>query len=163
MNEREIFANFVSQYRKPFDAEAVTMTTGIPASLVNQLLREFVTHERIKCLCEGANPIYVRFNRYDVRLSAPHGLCVYPEKAADLLTIIEAGNYHSVRELAKAVGKSRQWVYLYLEAMMTVGVVKVVDGYYVAGDKSRLRLVGSQIDKGIIYRVKGRAGKRNED
>jgi hypothetical protein len=156
LNEREIFANFVSQFRKPFDAEAVALSTGIPASLVNQLIREFVTHERIKCLCEGANPIYVRFNRYDVRLSAPHGLCVYPEKAADLLTFIEAGQYQSVRQLARDYGKSRQWVYLYLEAMMSVGVVKVQNGLYIAGNKSKLRLVGSTIDKGIINREKGR-------
>jgi hypothetical protein len=159
MNEREIFANFVSQYRKPFDAEAAALSTGIPGHLVNQLIREFMTHDRIKCLCEGANPIYVRFNRYDVRLSAPHGLCPYPEKAAFLLSFIESGQYQSVRQLAKVVGKSRQWIYLYLEAMLSVGVVRVENGFYVAGDKSRLRLVGSTIDKGIIYRVKGRAGK----
>jgi hypothetical protein len=156
MNEREIFANFVSQFRKPFDAEAVALSTGIPATLVNQLIREFLTHERIKCLCEGVNPIYVRFNRYDVRLSAPHGLCTYPEKAEHLLSFIEAGQYQSVRQLARDYGKSRQWIYLYLEAMMSVGVVRVQNGFYVAGDKSKLRLVGSQIDKGIINREKGR-------
>jgi hypothetical protein len=156
MNEREIFANFVSQYRKPFDAEAVTMTTGIPNDLVNQLIREFESHDRIKCLCIGANPIWVRMNRYDVRMSQPHGLCPYPEKAAFLLSFIEAGQYQSVRQLAQVVGKSRQWIYLYLEAMLSVGVVRVENGFYVAGDKSRLRLVGSTIDKGIINREKGR-------
>jgi hypothetical protein len=156
MNEREIFANFVSQYRKPFDADAVVLSTGIPGEIVKQLIREFESHDRIKCLVIGESPIYVRLNRYDVRLSPPHGLCPYPDKAAYLLSFIEAKQYQSVRQLSQAVGKSRQWVYLYLEAMMSVGVVKVQNGFYVAGDRAKLRLVGSTIDKGIINREKGR-------
>jgi len=156
MTEREIFANFVSQYRKPFDAEAVTTSTGIPGDRADQLIREFVTHERIKCLCEGDNPIWVRANRYNIRLNPPHGLPTHPEKAAYLLSFLERGRYQSVRQLAGVVGKSRQWVYLYLEAMMSVGVVGVENGFYTVGDKSRLNLVGTRIEKGVINREKGR-------
>jgi hypothetical protein len=156
MTDREIFANFVSQYRKPFDVDAVSLSTGIPVSMANQLIREFASNARIKCLFGGDNPIWVRVNRFDLRLSQPHGLTPYPEKAAFLLGFIEAGQYQSVRQLAKVVGKSRQWVYLYLEAMLSVDVIRVENGFYTVGDKSRLRLVGTRIDKGIINREKGR-------
>ncbi|MCB5271391.1 MAG: hypothetical protein LHW56_06060 [Candidatus Cloacimonetes bacterium] len=36
---------------------------------------------------------------------------------------LENGRYKSIRDIAQAVGKSRQWVYIYLDALASIEVV----------------------------------------
>ena len=47
------------------------------------------------------------------------------------MNAIEKGKYSGIRAIAQAIGKSRQWVYIYLEALASIGVVDYRSSRYV--------------------------------
>jgi len=47
------------------------------------------------------------------------------------LDILEQGRYKSIRDISQGIGKSRQWVYIYLEAMASIEVIDLRGFIYV--------------------------------
>jgi predicted transcriptional regulator len=43
--------------------------------------------------------------------------------AEEILSILDHKQYHSIREIASDYGKSRQLVFVYLEALASIGMV----------------------------------------
>ena len=97
--------------------------------------------------------IYVKTNRYlgIYELTHDHNRWNFvQDKAMILLEEVEATKHRNVRTIAKAIGKSRQWVYVYLEALASIGAIEKVDGYYQIISKDRVWAIGSNIKKGIL-------------
>jgi hypothetical protein len=155
MNERELFANFITQFRKPFDARLAGDYLGMPVKVAESMIREFLANGRIKRISE-TEAIYVLANRFqDHKVLSCKGTALFPLNGMKLLSLLESGEYSSCRKLEKPFGQSRQMVYLYLEALASIGCVGWQDGHYIVLSKENLNRLGSNVEKGILARLKG--------
>jgi DNA-binding IclR family transcriptional regulator len=154
--DRVIVCNCATQYRKPFTARTIMQLTGIPEARVKPILVELERNDRIKRISREED-IYVRMYRYG---PAPTAIGPTPwplnlEKANHLLDVLEKQAYTSVREIGAAMGYSRQWVYVYLEALASLDMVVVENDYYVVKSRAKLPFLGSVVRKGILGQMKG--------
>ncbi len=67
-----------------------------------------------------------------------------------MINLIEPGSYSSIRSIAEAFGRSRQWVFVYLEALASAGVIGVNQYGYCALTKKDIGKVGIKIKRGIL-------------
>jgi hypothetical protein len=156
LQDRTIVSNCATQYRKPFTVETIVGLTGIPATRVKPILTELERNDRIKRISQEED-IYVRMYRYGPSASAigPTPWPLNLDKAARLLDLLEKQEYTSVREIGAAIGYSRQWVYVYLEALASLDMVVVENDYYVVKSRAKLPFLGSVVRKGILGQMKG--------
>ncbi len=71
-----------------------------------------------------------------------------------LLDILEHGSYKSIREIAQVIGKSRQWVYIYLEALASIEVVDLRGFIYVVISRQNVPKIGRKVQKGILGQLR---------
>jgi len=151
MTARELVLNFVNQYNKPFDAELIANMTGLDIDDVEPVMVEMIKDKTIK-LISDREPIYARSNRFnttlDKQLRAHWNFD--PKAALALLNLIESRSFTSIRSIAKAFGRSRQWVFVYLEALASAGVIGVNQYGYCVLTKKDVGKVGIRIKRGIL-------------
>ena len=63
-----------------------------------------------------------------------------------------------IRELSAAYGKSRQLIFVYLEALASIGMVGIDNEGYYAISKDRLLNLGRDIQPGILRELRTAAG-----
>jgi len=155
MTDKELILNFINQYDRPFIAEVIAQLTSIQADTIEQILPELIQSQAIKQI-EYSPPIYVRANRYQARIGYQHykGWTFSLEDAHKLLDILEQGRYKSIREIAQAIGKSRQWVYIYLEALASIEVIDLRGYIYVVISRQNLPKIGRKVQKGILGQLR---------
>lgn len=155
MTDNELILNFISQYDKPFNAEAITRMTNISLDVIKAQLPELLQSQVIKQIEENP-PIYVRANRYQARIGYQHykGWTFSTADAYRLLDSLEQGRYKSIREIAQAIGKSRQWVYIYLEALASIEVVDLKQHIYVVISRQNVPKIGRKVQKGILGQLR---------
>ncbi len=155
MTDKELILNFVNQYDRPFNAEVIAQLTSIQAGTIEQILPELIKGQEIKQI-EDSPPIYVRANRYQTRIGYQHykGWTFSMADAHRLLDILEQGRYKSIREIAQAIGKSRQWVYIYLEALASIEVVDLRGFIYVVISRQNVPKIGRKVQKGILGQLR---------
>jgi len=148
MNHSDLIKSFVRQYRKPFGAETAAGMTAVDVELVKPVLSELVQSGMIKELETG---IYVKANRYNPNLCyGQKGTWnFHPDAAALLLNYIAKGSYTSLRGIAAGFPRSRQWVFVYMEALASIDAIGY-DGRYYVKSKARLKEIGKHIKKGIL-------------
>ncbi|MDP2174027.1 MAG: hypothetical protein Q8J62_09670 [Candidatus Cloacimonadaceae bacterium] len=129
--------------------------TSIEADIIEQTLPELIQSRAIKQI-EDSPPIYVRANRYQARIGYQHykGWTFSIADAHMLLDILEKGRYKSIREIAQAIGKSRQWVYIYLEALASIDVVDLRGFIYVVISRQNVPKIGRKVQKGILGQLR---------
>ena len=112
----------------------------------------------IKCICEDEE-IYVYAHRYDFKLVNTHSqkLDFSKMECGRLLEVIASRKIRSIRQLASIYGRSRQWVYLYLEAMASVKVIGIDKSGYCVLDPQKIPMVGSIVIKGILGELRSKA------
>ena len=145
--------NFVSQYRRPFSVDTISSYTGISTKHLKPIIDRLISDQEIKVVSVDPEQIYVKANRYMGIYETTHDHNRWnfdQDKAMILLEEIEATRHRNVRTIAKAIGKSRQWVYVYLEALASIGAVEKVNGYYKIISKDGVWAIGSNIKKGIL-------------
>ena len=151
MTTRELVLNFVNQYNKPFDAELIANMTGLDIDDVEPVMVEMIKDKTIK-LISDREPIYARSNRFNTNLDKQ--LRAHwnfdPKAALALLNLIESRSFTSIRSIAKAFGRSRQWVFVYLEALASAGVIGVNQYGYCVLTKKDVGKVGIKIKRGIL-------------
>jgi len=151
MTDNELIINFVNQYGKPFDANTIAKFTSIDIIVITEQLPTLIENQTIKQI-EDNPPIYVKANRFHARIGYQH----YKDwtfnlvDAHMLLDILERGRYKSIREIAQAIGKSRKWVYNYLEALASIEVVDLRNFTYVVISKQKVPKLGRKMSKGIL-------------
>ena len=155
MTDKELILNFISQYDRPFNAELTAHLTNVSREAIEKLLPELLKSQAIK-LIEGSPPIYVRANRYQARIGYQHykGWTFSLADAHRLLDILEQGKYKSIREIAQDIGKSRQWVYIYLEALASIEVVDLRQHVYVVISRQNVPKIGRKVQKGILGQLR---------
>ena len=153
-NQAEILVrNFVSQYRLPFSAESITSFTGISAKRLKPIIDKLLAEQQIKAVSTDPEQIYVKANRYMGIYEKTHDHNRWnfdPDRAMLLISEISKAKHTGIRSIAKAVGKSRQWVYVYLEALASIGVIDRVDGCYEVTSIDKLLTIGVNLNKGIL-------------
>ncbi len=145
--------NFVSQYRRPFSAETIAIYTGISTKRLKPIIDRLIADQQIKVVSIDPEQIYVKANRYMGIYEKTHDHNRWnfdPDKAMILLKEVEANKHRNVRTISKAIGKSRQWVYVYLEALASIGAIEKVDGCYKLITKDFVWAIGTNIKKGIL-------------
>ena len=151
MTARELVLNFVNQYNKPFDAELIANMTGLDIDDVEPVMVEMIKDKTIK-LISDREPIYARSNRFNTNLDKQ--LRAHwnfdPKAALALLNLIEKRSFTSIRSIAEAFGRSRQWVFVYLEALASAGVIGVNQYGYCVLTKKDVGKVGIKIKRGIL-------------
>jgi len=151
MTTKELLQNLIYQFGKPFTVEIAANLTNTDPQEVAKLIPEFLKAGQIKLISETEG-IFVRCNRYSQKLGTPHyrNWVFDITDANQLLNVIEKGNYSGIRALAQANGKSRQWVYIYLEALASIGVVDYRNYRYVVVNRKHLHEIGTKVQKGIL-------------
>lgn len=155
MTDKELLLNFINQYDRPFNAELIAQLTNINSEAIEHVLSELILSKAIKQI-EDSPPIYVRANRYQARIGYQHykGWTFSVTDAHNLLDILEQGKYKSIREIAQAVGKSRQWVYIYLEALASIEVIDLRSFIYVVVSRQNVPKIGRKVQKGILGQLR---------
>ena len=159
MIDKELILNFISQYDRPFNAEAIAQMTSISLDVIETQLPRLLQSQVIKQI-EDNPPIYVRANRYKARIGYQHykGWTFSIADAHRILDILEQGSYKSIREIAQATGKSRQWVYIYLEALASIEVVDLRQYIYVVISRQNVPKIGRKVQKGILGQLRSLNG-----
>jgi hypothetical protein len=155
MTDKELILNFVSQYDRPFNAELMAQLTNINSDTIEHILPELIQGQAIKQI-EDSPPIYVRANRYQARIGYQHykGWTFSIADAHQLLDTLENGRYKSIRDIAQVIGKSRQWVYIYLEALASIEVIDLRGFIYVVISRQNVPKIGRKVQKGILGQLR---------
>jgi len=156
MTDKELILNFINQYDRPFNAEVIAQLTNVSMDVIETHLPELIQSQAIKQI-EYSPPIYVRANRYQARIGYQHykGWTFSIADAHKLLDILEQGRYKSIREIAQSIGKSRQWVYIYLEALASIEVIDLRSFIYVVISRQNVPKIGRKVQKGILGQLRG--------
>jgi len=151
MTDKELILNFINQYDRPFNAEVIAQLTSVSVDIIEIQLTELLQSQAIK-QTEDSPPIYVRANRYQARIGYQHyrGWTFSVADVHKLLDILEHSRYKSIREIAQVIGKSRQWVYIYLEALASLEVVDLRGFIYVVISRQNVPKIGRKVQKGIL-------------
>jgi len=155
MTDKELILNFVNQNDRLFNAELISKLTSVSREAIEKLLPELLQSQAIKQI-EDDPSIYVRANRFQARIGYQHykGWTFSLADAHKLLDILEQGRYKSIREIAQAIGKSRQWVYIYLEALASIEVVDLRQYIYVVISRQNVPKIGRKVQKGILGQLR---------
>lgn len=151
MTTRELLQNLINQFSKPFTIQIAANLTCTDPQEVATLIPDFLKAGQIKRISETED-IFVRCHRYNQKLGTPHYRnWVFDITAANqLLNVIEQGKYSGIRAIAQDISKSRQWVYIYLEALASIGVVDYRNCRYVVINRKHLHKIGTNVQKGIL-------------
>lgn len=151
MTTKDLAVNFVSQFNKPFDLGTISSLIGRSPRSVKPVLAELLTAKQIK-LVDPEQGIYVRDNRYSAKVGYNQkGNWRYdPYEASAMLDIIESGEFSSIRKIAQAIGRSRQWVFVYLEALASIGCVTLAYKKYIVVSRDQVKDIGKKITPGIL-------------
>ncbi len=155
MKTKDLVLNFVRQFKKPFTAETVSNMIAQDLSVIKPVLLELLTDKTIKLLSKQEG-IYVLADRYSP------SVC-YNQKgdwkfeisaAAALLDQIGNGQYTSIRAIADDFGRSRQWVFVYMEALASIGCIGMEGKHYRVLKTDNVRNIGKKIEPGILGRMR---------
>jgi hypothetical protein len=162
MLNSEAVSNLISKYNQPFTPRMLAGMLDGDIKEVEHLLGDLAKADKVRCI-SPSNSLYVRANRYTQGM-APDPRCKWNydiQTAIKLLDLIESKSYRSVRELTKDFGRSRQFVFVYLEALASISIIGMnPHGYYI---KTRLGIeqLGRYIQPGILGVLKRYSGMRN--
>lgn len=160
MTTSDLVNNFVNQFNKPFDLSMISNMIDRDPDEVKAELAELLTTEMIR-LVDPEQGIYVRNNRFSARVGYNQkGSWTFdPMEASALMDVIESGSYRSTRAIAKAIGRSRQWVFIYLEALASIGCINVNNSTYIVTGRDQVREIGKRIVPNILGMMRYEDGK----
>jgi len=159
MTHMDIIRNFVHQYRKPFNTETLAELAGIEAKNVRQSIRTLLNNQEIKCI-STQDKLYVCSNRYQSQVGFDQkGKWNYSILVAEeILNMLDIKQFRSIREMASVYDKSRQLIFVYLEALASIGMVGIIgSGYKVLSREGILKL-GTFIQPGILGKMRIESG-----
>ncbi len=124
MLNTETVSNLISKYNQPFTPKMLAGMLDSDIQEVEHLLGDLAKADKVRCI-SPSNSLYVRANRHTQGM-APDPRCKWNyniQIAMKLLDLIESKSYRSVRELTKDFGRSRQFVFVYLEALASISII----------------------------------------
>ena len=155
MSILELVENFIDHYNKPFSAETLAVMIQKKPDEIVPILDSLLADKRIRLISQ-TELIYARANRYQAQIGYQHykGWTFSLADAHKLLDILEQGRYKSIRDIAQVIGKSRQWVYIYLEALASIEVVDLRQYIYIVISRQNVPKIGRKVQKGILGQLR---------
>lgn len=152
---REIIENFVYQYDRPFTAEVVAEMTALEIGKVKPIIKRLLKDGTLKYI-DAKEGIMVRNNRFNPVLCYQQkgGWRFDPAAASALLDVIDQGQHKSIRSVALACGRSRQWAFVYMEALASMGLLGMRDYVYVMLSRDNVFDIGKVIKPGILGEIR---------
>ncbi|MCB5251416.1 MAG: hypothetical protein WC944_04910 [Candidatus Cloacimonadaceae bacterium] len=152
---REIIENFINQYNRPFTIEVVAEMTALEMGKVKPVIQKLIKDKTLKYI-DAQEGIMVRNNRFNpVVCYRQKGSWRFdPAAASALLDVIEKGQYTSIRSIALACGRSRQWAFVYMEALASMGLLGMRDYVYVVLSRENICDIGMVIKPGILGEIR---------
>ena len=159
MTQQDLVRRFINQFRRPFNQKTVCDMTDVPLDIVTEEMRTMLAEGNIKLICQDQE-IYVYAHRYDFKLAnaLTHKLDFSKMECASLVKVLTNQKIGSIRQLADIYGRSRQWIYLYLEAMASVKVIGIDQSGYCVLNPQNIPMVGSIVIKGILSELRAESG-----
>jgi len=159
MTHNDIIRNFVHQYRKPFNTETIAELTGIETKTVRQSIRTLLNNQEIKRI-STQDKLYVSSNRYQSQVGFNQkGKWNYSTQVAEeILNLLNIKQYHSIREIALDYGKSRQLVFVYMEALASIGMIGINSNGYFNITREGILKMGTFIQPGILGKMRKESG-----
>jgi predicted transcriptional regulator len=159
MTNMDVIRNFVHQYRKPFNTETIAELTGIETKTVKQSIRTLLNNQEIKCI-STQDKLYVSSNRYQSQVGFNQkGKWNYSTQVAEeILNLLNIKQYHSIREIALDYGKSRQLVFVYMEALASIGMIGINSNGYFNITREGILKMGTFIQPGILGKMRKESG-----
>jgi len=151
MSTLQLVENFIDHYNKPFSGETMAALIQRDFKDIDPVLDSLLAEKRIKLISQSER-IYARANRYQTQIGYQHykGWTFDHGAAHQLLDVLEQGKYKSIRDIAQAVSRSRQWVYIYLEALASIEVIDLRNFVYVVISRKNVPKIGRKVNKGIL-------------
>ena len=148
---REIIENFIYQYNRPFTVEVVAEMTALEIGKVKPIIKKLIKDKTLKYI-DATEGIMVRNNRFNpvVCYQQKGSWRFDPAAASALLDLIDQGNYPSIRSVAIAYGRSRQWTFVYMEALASMGLLGMQDYKYMVLSRHNICEIGKVIKPGIL-------------
>lgn len=144
---RQIADNFVAVCRIPFGEKTFEELTGLTGG--GKYIREWLEEGKIREIEAG---IYIVCGCHGQSITSVERDWRYTVEGAWL--VLDALPESSLRKIGAAIGRSRQWVCRYLEALASIGAVNWDGCNYVAVLGADVSRIGREIDAGILSRLK---------
>lgn len=149
---RQKVENAVNIMRRPYTAEMIAGMVEAPVGQVQAELKSLEKAGRVK----DADGIYLTKRPATLTINK---WCFDQALARQMLRVIRKKKIVSVRALAAEVGYSRQYAFLYMEALASIGLIRwdAEKRRYVAkrgADNQPLHALGTQVRKGILGEMK---------
>lgn len=158
---RNLITNCLAQYHKPFSVPQLAGLTGLSLPTVRNAMRNLVSEGKVRILEPG---IYRAVHPSQVSNSSAVGSQTWRynlESANKILDQISSGNNKGCRRIATALGVSRQYVWMYLTALCSIGSVGMNESGYIVLRRDNLISLGANLEPGIITRLRSEAGIKN--
>ena len=78
--------------------------------------------------------------------------------AEEILNLLDMKRYRSIREIAVAYGKSRQLIFVYLEALASIGMVGINRNLYFTITRELILKLGTFIQPGVLCKMRKESG-----
>ena len=113
----------------------------------------------INCI-STQDKLYVCSNRYQSHVGFNQkGKWNYSTQVAEeILNLLNIKQFHSIREIASVYGKSRQLIFVYLEALASIDMVGIDCSGYKVLSKERILKLGTYIQPGILGKMRIESG-----
>lgn len=160
MNNQDLILRFVSSYHSFYSIDTVMECTGLEYKEVSYYLKVLVNIDVIRRISKKEH-IYVTKKSYSadkVRTIHSKNWVFNLKDCQDITSLLGHTRVKSIRELAVMLERSRQWVYLYLEALISVDAVGISNTGYYTKNMANIFKVGSVITKGIISEQRNACG-----
>lgn len=159
MTAIDIIRNFAYQYRKPFQVETIAELTGIEIKVIRRAIRTLHANHEIKYISRQ-DKLYVSSNRYQSQVGFHQkGNWKYSTQVAEeILNLLDTKSCRSIREIAHDNGKSRQLVFVYLEAMASIGMIGINSNGYFNITREGILKMGTFIQPGILGKMRKESG-----
>ena len=161
MNEQGILIDrFVDRFVSYFNLDLICECTGVDRDVVQERLNQLIMGNVIRRVSKYEDIYVTNRGRYATKVSTIHcGNWSFDLKACqDICFLLELSQIKSIRQLAAKMQRSRQWAYLYLEALISVDAVGISKSGYYTKSLSNIFKVGSVIKKGIISEKRAECG-----
>lgn len=155
MTPKDLVINFVIQYRKPFSAEIIANLTELELPVVQSVMRKLEADKTVKRISEK-DAIYVYNRQREVKTGneARQSWCYNQDECRRLVKCLSAKRYTNVRNIAADFGRSRQWVFLYMEALASIDAIGIDRKGYFVKPKADLTGFGTVIKPGILGKLR---------
>jgi predicted transcriptional regulator len=160
MTDRDLILRFVTNFKSFYSLDLVVECTGLDPEVVKSYFKSLVMCDVIRRISKHEQIYVTQRSANTLKICTIHSRnWVYNLKdCQDIAALLKCTRVKTIREIARLLNRSRQWVYMYLEALISVEVIGINESGYYTKNFANIYQVGSVIKKGIINELRVACG-----